>query len=94
MATIIHPLKFFNYSPNAQQVMQANPGSVLDLTSEPGLLIPVCSACGTGEGLLREEKGENARYRCVACGFHTDWITPAFAAQQWANMNNPNTPTN
>lgn len=94
MGLITYPLRFFNASAPAQMIMQSNPGSVLDATMPPGLLMPLCVACNTGEGILREEKEALFRYRCVICGFETDWGDRDMVAQQWANCNDPNIPTN
>jgi hypothetical protein len=100
--TTLYPLKFFNRSFAQQQLMQANPGSVLDITMNPGLLIPACSECGP-DGVIREEKSDTTtsgdsvvqtRYRCVVCGVRSDWGARDIVAQQWADMNSTPLPTN
>ena len=86
-ALMIHPLKFFNQSSDSKGVMKANPGYVQDASIDPATLIPVCSTCNTGEGVVREEKDELTRYRCIMCGFRTSWTDKDEAAQEWADNN-------
>lgn len=100
--TILYPLKFFNRSFAQQQLMQANPGSVLDVTMNPGLLLPACSECGP-DSVIREEKMDTTtsgdedvqiRYRCAVCGVRSNWGAREVVAQQWADINPISPPTN
>jgi hypothetical protein len=86
----IYPLRFFNKTDQARAVAKANPGMVLDASISPALLIPMCGACNTGEGVLVEENAEGLfRYRCMICGDKTKWADKEAAAQEWADMNDP-----
>lgn len=89
MSTIVeYPLKFFNGSADDQALALNNPGYILDGTLDPKALLPVCSECNTGAGIVRNEGMEGTRYRCVICGYHTSWHKDRMEAmQQWADDN-------
>lgn len=90
----IYPLRFFNKTALAKNLIEHNPGMVVDATMPPDTLaIPVCVNCNTGEGIVRENDSETMtqRYRCVVCDSCTDWGTDETeVAQQWADMNDFN----
>jgi len=84
---VIYPLRFFTRLPPVAQALQNVPGTAtIDATSPPNAyLLPICPVCNTGEGLVREEKDDMVRYRCVVCNRLTSYkVTIEEAAEAWA----------
>lgn len=87
MSTVIYPLRFYTRLPPVAQALQNIPGTAtIDATSPPNAyLIPICPVCNTGEGIVREEKDDMHRYRCVICNKATPYeATVEKAAEAWA----------
>jgi hypothetical protein len=92
-SAIIHPLKFFNRFPQAQTIIQDNPGTTLDIVDiSAAMLLPICMLCGSGENIIFTTSLEGqGRYHCIGCGRKTAWVgEKEEAAQLWADFNNPN----
>lgn len=99
MSRVVYPLRFYTRLPIIAQALQNAPGtSTIDASAAPSAyMIPICLACSTGEGIVREEENDMHRYRCTVCGRATLFKpTIGEAAEEWAmlNMMESSEPTN